>query len=73
MVSKPTAIYFVLHVINARAMTNIAGKRFPKILKIFLVRVRVKIPRRMNRSATAPETLIFNQNKRYGNDESKPF
>ena len=54
-------------------MTNIAGKRFPKTLKIFLVRVRVKIPFRMNISATTPETLIFNQNKIYGNDESKPF
>ena len=63
IVNRTTAMYLVLQVINAKPMTNIAGRRFPKTLKSFLVRVRVKIPLRINISATTPETLIFNQNK----------
>ena len=64
IVNRTTAMYFVLHVINPRPMTNIAGRRFPRTLKIFLVSVRVKVLFRMNISAITPETLIFNQNRR---------
>lgn len=62
IVNRATATYFNLHVINARAITNIAGQRFPKTLNNFLVCVRVKMFFRMNVSAIIPEMLIFSQN-----------
>ena len=73
IVNRATATYLILHVINAKPMTNIAGNRFPKTLKTFRVCVRVNISFRINISATKPDTLIFNQNIIYGNEESKPF
>jgi len=62
IVNRATATYFNLQVINARAITNIAGQRFPKTLNSFLVCVRVKVFFRINVSATIPDMFIFNQN-----------
>ncbi len=62
IVNKATATYFILHVINAKPMTNIAGNKFPKTLKTFLVCVRVNIFFRISISATIPDIFIFNQN-----------
>lgn len=55
MVNKTTATYLNWHVINAKPITNIAGKILPRLLKNFLVFVVVKIFLRTNRSARKPE------------------
>ena len=62
MVNKATAIYFSLHVINAKPMTNIAGNKFPNTLNTFRVCVLVKIFFRINISAMTPDRLILSQN-----------
>jgi hypothetical protein len=62
IVNKATATYLILHVINAKQMTNIAGNKFPNTLNNFLVCVLVKIFFRMNISATTPDTFILSQN-----------
>jgi hypothetical protein len=62
IVNKATATYFILQVINAKPITNIAGNKFPKTLKTFLVCVRVRIFFRISISAATPDILIFSQN-----------
>jgi hypothetical protein len=62
IVNKATATYLSLHVINASAITNIAGTRFPNTLNNFLVCVLVNVFFRISASASAPEIFILSQN-----------
>ncbi len=73
MVNKTTAAYLIWHVINAKAITNIAGKRVPRLLKNFLVFVVVRIFFRTNISARKPDKFVLNHRNIYGKAERSPF
>jgi hypothetical protein len=60
MVNRTTATYLIWHVINAKAMANIAGKILPRLLKSFLALVVDKIFLRTIISDRKPVKFILN-------------